>query len=444
MSKLLILLISLSLIFAAGVVLAQENDVPRPIEPTEEESDVEEEIILPAEEEIDVSEAISLDEDIQAEDLEVGDPNILPDSPFYFLKEWGRGIQSLFTFNPVAKAKLREKFANEKLIELKKMVEQKKSSERIEKGIENYQNEVEEAKRVTDRIRVRAEESVEVGKFLDKFIQHQTLHQRLLQKLEEQVPAEAFEKIKTARERHLEKFGEVMTKLEGREEQLQESLEKNLKEIKGGQFKEFKNLEVLRDLEEKVPEEATKEVIRRVQESFLIRLKEKLEQMSPKNQEKFKEYTEEISGVKENQIEILENLKGELRETPKLQEMLLQSREKIIEQVKERVQERETACPTIEKPAPNFCEKGRILIKKDNRGCIIEFKCVIPAEVEIAPKLIPGEPEAPKTACITLWDPVCGKDGKTYSNTCFVGVAGVEIDYKGVCREQIQLKKGQP
>jgi hypothetical protein len=416
--KFIISIISLALLLGVGIALAQEGTST-----------------------VDVTQEVNADEDIQAQDLGVGEPNILPDSPFYFFKEWGRGIQSFFTFNPIAKARLKEKFANEKLIEVKKMIEEKKAQKRVERAIENYQKGIEEVKKATDRIKEKAKENVKVGDFLDKFIQHQALHQRLLQRLETQVPPEAFEKIKVARERHLERFGEVMNKLEDRKEKLRERLEKNLEEIKGSEFKGFKNLEILKELEEKVPEEA-KEAIRKARESSLLKLKEKLEKMPSENQERFKEYIEKISGAKEKQMEILENLKEELKEKPEIREKLLQSREKILGEIRERVQERiqTKGCPEIEKPAPDFCQEGRILIKKDERGCIVKFKCVIPAETEAKPETIlpqkPGELPAPKAVCITLWDPVCGDNGKTYSNECWAKVAGVDIEYKGVCKEK--------
>ena len=308
-NKIKVFLLSFSLLFVFGIVaLAQE---------------------IPP---VDVTEAVNLDEDIQPEDLGISEPRLLPDSPFYFLKNWGRNIQSFFTFNPVKKAELKLKFANEKLIEVKKLVEEKKGPEVIEKGLENYQNEIDKIKSASEKIKEKAKESPEISSFLDKFEKHQILHQNLLQRLETQVPPEAFEKIKEVRERHLEKFGEVMIKLEDRMEELRERLEKNLEEIKGSEFKNFKNLEVLKELEEKVPEEA-KGAIQKAEENILKRLQGDLEKMSPEDQERFKEYIDKISGEKEKQLEIMEKIKSEI---PELKENLEKVKEKIKEKIKEK------------------------------------------------------------------------------------------------------------
>ena len=40
---------------------------------------------------------VELDENVEASDLEVSEPTLLPDSPFYFLKNWGREIRVFFS-----------------------------------------------------------------------------------------------------------------------------------------------------------------------------------------------------------------------------------------------------------------------------------------------------------------------------------------------------------
>lgn len=369
-----------------------------------------------------VPEEVELDEKVEPEDLEVKKPTILPGSRLYFLKEWGRGIQSFFAFGQIKKSGLEQKFADEKLIELKALIEKGENSEILKKATEKYERALEKIQAQAEKIKEKAKENEDVEKFLDKFTKHQLLHQKILQKLEGQVPEEVFQKIKEVKERQLERFGQVMTKLEDRTEKIKERLEEQMEKMKGSKFKNFKNLEILKELEEKVPEQA-KEAIRKAQENVLKRLQGDLEKMSPEDQERFKDYIDKISGDKSKQLQILENLKFEVN--PKLKEKILEVRERIMEKVQEKSQKR--TCPIIEKPAPDFCSSGRIVIEKDESDCLKSFKCVIPGELEA-----PSEP----TACITLWDPVCGKDGKTYSNACYARLAKVEVTYKGECQKK--------
>ncbi len=416
------------------------------------------------------TEAINLDENVQPQDLGIGEPKILPDSPFYFLKNWARDIQSFFTFDPVKKAELNLKFSNEKLMEVKKTIEKTEDPEIIKKATENYQQEVERVKEQVEKIKQKAKENPKVDSFLNKFIQQQTLHQKLLQKLETQVPPQALEKIKEARDAHLEKFQGAMLKLEDRPEKITEKLDKILEEQKGSQFKNFKNLEILRNLEEKVPEQA-KEAIQKAQENALKRLQGDLEKMSPEDQERFREYIENISGEKEKHFEIMESFKLGIPETPgtrELKEKLEKEKIKMLEKIK-KISEKPD-CPAWVTPEPGFCSDGRIVIEKDSRGCVSPPRCIIPGEEKggcfcktpcsssVIPEMIDCQyfDEPPTThsyrcpelcnkkfpiqprACITLWNPVCGKDEKTYSNECFAKLAEMEIVHKGICRKEIK------
>jgi len=382
---------------------------------------------------VSAEEATVVEEEVTAQDLNVAEPTILPDSPFYFLKNISREIQSIFTFDQVKKAELRERFTNEKLIELKKVAEKTENVEVIKKATENYRKEAAKFKEVVENIEKTAEESEDVSNFLDKFIQQQTLQQTVLQKLASQVPAEVLEKITEAREAHLERFGEVMNKLENKEK-IQERLQNNLEQAEGNEFQNFKTLEILDALEEKSPQEI-KEAVQGVSANILTKLKEKIESMTSEEMGRFQDYTENLSGLKEKQMEIIENLKSELQDQPQIIQKLLQTREKMIEQVQEGFGEENTAvsCPQISKPAATFCPNGRIVIKKDDQGCIASFDCIVPAETSATPKTSPEN-----QACITLWDPVCGKDGKTYSNKCYASAAGTEAEYRGTCSSEGQ------
>lgn len=317
---------------------------------------------------------IQEEENVTAQDLEIKEPSLLPDSPFYFLKNWWRGLRLGLTFDPVKKAELRERFANEKLIELKKLIEKKKSLKAIERARKNYEKEVEALQKASERLR-NVKDKTKVESFMDKFIRHQMLHQKLLEKLENQVPPQAFEKIKEAREKHLERFKEVMLKLEDKNK-LPERLEKAVENMKGSEFKEIKALEILKRVEEKVQSQEAKQAIQQARERILNRTREKLEQLPEKKREILKKFIENLPGDKESQLEILEDLKEKLNNTD-LEENLQTTRERLMQRVIERKKERlqQMSCPEIAPPEKDFCKTGRIIIQKDESGCP-QFVCI--------------------------------------------------------------------
>lgn len=64
------------------------------------------------------------------------DSGTLPTSPWYFLKEWRRGFNRLFTFNAEKRAELELKITGEKADELNKVSDEAKNDTDKEKGIE--------------------------------------------------------------------------------------------------------------------------------------------------------------------------------------------------------------------------------------------------------------------------------------------------------------------
>jgi len=300
---------------AMSLVLAEEN------------GDSQDELDLQAEEMVD------FDEDIEAEDLGVSDPTILPNSPFYFLKNWGRGMRSFFTFNPVKKAELKLRFANERLIEARKMVSEGVAEGEILGALDSFNEELEKIREWVEEERMNNEDP-RVDHFLEKFVDGSLKQQRLLDKIENKLSIGAYERIEAAREKALENFASTSLKIMN-EEKLRERLEKATEED-GSQLKHIKNLEVLMRIEEKVPEQA-KEAIRNAQENTLRRLKGDLEAIPESEKLILEKYLDKVGGNAVRQLEIVSEIEAEENISPKVREMVQGAKEKVLNVVKEKI-----------------------------------------------------------------------------------------------------------
>jgi len=120
---------------------------------------------------------------VAADSLEVKSVGLLPTSPFYFLKEASRGIQSFFTFDQVKKAELKLRFADEKLVEAKTVSEQEPQNETaIKKAFDNYESNAAELKARLEGLSSKSE-NPNVQKLLEKVAVREIKHKELFEML---------------------------------------------------------------------------------------------------------------------------------------------------------------------------------------------------------------------------------------------------------------------
>ncbi len=112
-------------------------------------------------------------------DMDVSTPVLLPTSPFYFLKEASRGITSFFTFNPVKKAELEVRFADEKLIEAKTVMAKNPQNEKvIENAFDGYNRQLNELKTRLSGLEVPSQNpdvDALLNKVTDRAIKHRII-----------------------------------------------------------------------------------------------------------------------------------------------------------------------------------------------------------------------------------------------------------------------------
>jgi hypothetical protein len=211
----------------------------------------------------------------------------------------------------VAKAARQLRYGNEKLIEAKKLAEEVGNEEAVAKAMEKYEKQMEKVSRRLEKIKEKTKDHPRFQNLLDKFLDNGLKHHRIMAVLEDrlaQAPAEVREKIKAAHENAISQMGEVLSEVD--KERLVERFDRVMEKVKGSHFKSLTNLEVLKILEEKLPEEAIP-AIKLAQENALRRFKNQLEKLPvEEGKEKLARYLQKIRGHEARHLEIL----GELKE----------------------------------------------------------------------------------------------------------------------------------
>ena len=120
---------------------------------------------------------------------EVTDPGTLPDSPFYFMKTWGRSVGSFFAFNNQEKAEMALRFANEDALAINALCENGQC-ELAERHCERFQEQFQRAIRWMEKAQ---EEGRDIEELVEKLKDNQLRQQQVLAGLLETVPEQAQE-----------------------------------------------------------------------------------------------------------------------------------------------------------------------------------------------------------------------------------------------------------
>ncbi|MFA6410698.1 MAG: DUF5667 domain-containing protein [Candidatus Buchananbacteria bacterium] len=356
MKKIVIFLVLISLVLP-GLVLAQTNDNAN-------------------------YEKSTLNDQISADNLGTGEPWLLPNSNWYWLKTWVWKIKIFLTNDPVAKAKEQLDYANQKLLEIQKLVVKGIITQKeLDQNLADYNQQIQNLKNQMEKVKDQPEV---INQFVDKFTAQEFIRQQLMVKIELKLDSEANRKlISQAKDQSLVWLGQLLALID--REKVNEIVSNILSGKQPLDLSNYYNLDTLDRMQDKLPADL---------KPIIIRIREKLAEDIGQD---LTEMTEQERAAKIKQI--LENYKTSAGT----------STEDLINQVKDN--------------AVNLNEFQKELQQK--------LKLII-----MPPTNFKKTTTTPETECVcTLeYNPVCGDDNKTYGNSCQAKCANVGIKSLGECQ----------
>ena len=196
---------------------------------------------------------------VTVEELGVEEPGIIS-----WFKNISDTVQIWITRDPIKKSEIELRKASRELVRAREMVQENFDDVDLQAKLERINNRYENMiGNINGRIEEFGQNNPEDSKlksFLNKYSDQQLKHQEIFKRLEENVPEEVMAKIEENRQLYLDKFGEVMSELQSKEE-FKENL-KNIMESGQSAIRQVQMMEIIEEL----GDQAILEVRERVQE----------------------------------------------------------------------------------------------------------------------------------------------------------------------------------
>jgi len=270
------------------------------------------------------AQAVNMDENTAAASQQ---PKLLSDSPFYFLKNWSREIQSFFNFDPAKKAELQLKFSSEKLAEAKALLSKQKNGKALEE-VQSSNEDFEKAKQLA----IKQGGSQRSDQIMEKMAEKTIENQKTLDLLANDLSLDDQATIENAKEELVKKYLSAENP-----EKLQERLKNALSSQQGSEFKDVKNLQILQSIKDAAPEEM-KQKIEELNGELINKLNEKLASLPPEKAQILESYLGSIKGGDIQSLSVALLLKDQNISTTTL-EKIKNAEEKITEKLNQRLEQ---------------------------------------------------------------------------------------------------------
>lgn len=291
------------------------------------------------------------------DDLGVKDTGLLPTSRFYFLKEWIRNIEKIFTLNPVKKIELEADIANERLAEIKKLGEiVPENTKAIGEAIIRYQKNISQLMTRLEGLK-ETSENPNIDKLVDKLVDRGLKHQQLFDELRVKFEDSAELKVNfDSIENQFIKIDKIIFEKIDSVKKFKERIE-NITQKQKGELKEFKTAELIDRLEEELPEfQEKRKEISSLKEDLLLKFSARLEGQELIKPESLISLIKELPGDQLRRLKLLDEIREQVV-NPDIKSGLNIIRQELLEKSKEKGLIKEEAAKTKIEEASKLIEE---------------------------------------------------------------------------------------